>query len=115
MERVPGSGFERLLDQLGQIEINDLAGRGFEHPPALKSAIESMPTVEISASHVRMDIHCAVCMEAFELGGEVREMPCKHLYHQDCIFPWLSLHYKLLGKNNKTNFNYNLLICLLII
>ncbi|KAK8919007.1 E3 ubiquitin-protein ligase RING1 [Platanthera zijinensis] len=90
-EFLMGSGFERLLDQLAQIEINGLAGRGFEHPPASKAAIESMPTVEISASHVGMDIHCAVCMEAFELGGEVREMPCKHIYHQDCIFPWLSL------------------------
>ncbi|KAK8953052.1 E3 ubiquitin-protein ligase RING1 [Platanthera guangdongensis] len=90
-EFLMGSGFERLLDQLAQIEINGLGGRGFEHPPASKAAIESMPTVEISASHVGMDIHCAVCMEAFELGGEVREMPCKHLYHQDCIFPWLSL------------------------
>ncbi|KAK8952985.1 E3 ubiquitin-protein ligase RING1 [Platanthera guangdongensis] len=59
-----------------------------------------MPAVEISASHVGMDIHCAVCMEAFELGGEVREMPCKHLYHQDCIFQWLSLHYKLLEKQH---------------
>lgn len=90
-EFLMGSGFERLLDQLAQIEINGLAGRRFEHPPASKAAIESMPTVEISASHVGMDCHCAVCMEAFEIGMEAREMPCKHIYHQDCILPWLSL------------------------
>lgn len=90
-EFLMGSGFERLLDQLAQIEINGLAGRGFEHPPASKAAIESMPTVKITASHVGMDSHCAVCMDAFELGTESREMPCKHIYHQDCIFPWLSL------------------------
>lgn len=83
-----GSGLERLLDQLSQIEINGLAGRGFDHPPASKAAIESMPTIEITNSQ---DCNCAVCMEPFDLGAEAREMPCKHIYHQDCILPWLSL------------------------
>lgn len=84
-----GSGFDRLLDQLAQIEINGV-GR-CEHPPASKAAIESMPTIEIISSHVITESHCAVCKEAFELGAEAREMPCKHIYHPDCILPWLSL------------------------
>ncbi|KAJ3682713.1 hypothetical protein LUZ60_012940 [Juncus effusus] len=85
-----GSGFERLLDQLTQIEIN--AGRGLDNqPPASKAAIESMPTVEIGSSHMDCESGCAVCQEKFELGTEAREMPCKHIYHQDCILPWLNL------------------------
>ncbi|KAL5991833.1 hypothetical protein ACLOJK_012744 [Asimina triloba] len=84
-----GSGFDRLLDQLAQIEINGV-GR-CENPPASKAAIESMPTIEIVDSHIAMESHCAVCKEAFELGAEAREMPCKHIYHSDCILPWLSL------------------------
>ncbi|CAK9157304.1 unnamed protein product [Ilex paraguariensis] len=84
-----GSGFDRLLDQLAQIEINGI-GR-IDHPPASKAAIESMPTIEILESHIDIESHCAVCKEAFELGSEAREMPCKHLYHSDCILPWLSL------------------------
>ncbi|KAG1339264.1 E3 ubiquitin-protein ligase RDUF1 [Cocos nucifera] len=87
-----GSGFERLLEQLSQLDIHGIdGGRGCEHPPASKAAIESMPTIEIAAGHVKMDTHCAVCKEPFELGTEAREMPCKHIYHQDCILPWLSL------------------------
>nr|GLL27955.1 probable E3 ubiquitin-protein ligase RHC2A [Ipomoea trifida] len=84
-----GSGFDRLLDQLAQIEANGL-GR-IENPPASKAAIESMPTIEIEDSHVDTESHCAVCKDPFELGNEAREMPCKHLYHSDCILPWLSL------------------------
>ena len=88
-EFLMGSGFERLLDQLAQLEINGV-GR-LEHPPASKAAIESMPIIKIVASHVSTESHCAVCKEAFELDAEAREMPCKHIYHQDCILPWLSV------------------------
>uniref|UniRef100_A0A0A9E353 RING-type E3 ubiquitin transferase n=1 Tax=Arundo donax TaxID=35708 RepID=A0A0A9E353_ARUDO len=85
-----GSGFERLLDQLAQIEAGGLA-RARDNPPASKAAVESMPTVTVDDSHVGADSHCAVCKEPFELGAEAREMPCKHIYHHDCILPWLAL------------------------
>lgn len=88
-EILMGSGFDRLLDQLSQIEINGV-GR-CEHPPASKAAVESMPTIEIATGHVAADSHCTVCMEPFELGSEAREMPCKHIYHPNCILPWLSM------------------------
>ncbi|KAI4299552.1 hypothetical protein L6164_032999 [Bauhinia variegata] len=84
-----GSGFDRLLEQLSQIEINSI-GR-YEHPPASKAAIDSLPTIEINDGHLAMETHCAVCKEAFELGTTAREMPCKHIYHSECILPWLAL------------------------
>ncbi|KAG6482398.1 hypothetical protein ZIOFF_059029 [Zingiber officinale] len=87
-----GSGFDRLLQQLAQIEINGTGReRPWEHPPASKAAIESMPTVQIVDDHIGKDCHCAICMDPFKLGAEAREMPCKHIYHQDCILPWLSM------------------------
>ncbi|KAL8462832.1 hypothetical protein ACS0TY_032921 [Phlomoides rotata] len=85
-----GSGFDRLLDQLSQIEANGI-GRIDSNPPASKAAIESMPTIDITDEHIAIESYCAVCKEPFEMGSEAREMPCKHLYHQDCILPWLSL------------------------
>ncbi|GKV29959.1 hypothetical protein SLEP1_g38832 [Rubroshorea leprosula] len=88
-EFLMGSGFDRLLDQLAQLEINGV-GR-FEQPPASKAAIESMPIIKIESSHVMTESHCAVCKEPFELDVEAREMPCNHIYHSDCILPWLSI------------------------
>lgn len=88
-EFLMGSGFDRLLVQLTQLEINGI-GRA-ERAPASKSAIESMPLIKILSSHVSMESHCAVCKEPFEIHTEAREMPCKHIYHSDCILPWLSL------------------------
>ncbi|XP_078435547.1 RING-H2 finger C2A [Wolffia australiana] len=89
-ELLMGSGFDRLLDQLALLELHG-APRGFDHPPAAKAAVESMPTVEIGDGHVAAEAHCAVCKEAFELGCPAREMPCRHLYHEGCIFPWLAV------------------------
>ncbi|XP_031488828.1 probable E3 ubiquitin-protein ligase RHC2A [Nymphaea colorata] len=85
-----GSGFDRLLEQLSQVEVNGV-GR-CENPPASKSAVEAMPTIKIDQSHISCDSHCAVCKDPFELDAEAREMPCKHIYHSDCILPWLSMH-----------------------
>jgi E3 ubiquitin-protein ligase RNF115/126 len=85
-----GSGFERLLDQLAQIEAGGLAAaHARDTPPASKAAVESMPTVTVDAGDDPQ--HCAVCKEAFAPGAEAREMPCKHIYHHDCILPWLQL------------------------
>lgn len=92
-ERVLGflmdSGFHLLLHQLSQIDLTALSRP--ENLPASKASIESMPSIEISSGHVSSECHCAVCKEAFELGNEAREMPCKHIYHEDCILPWLKM------------------------
>ncbi|KAI3444270.1 hypothetical protein Pfo_000935 [Paulownia fortunei] len=58
-------------------------------PPASRSSIDALPTIKISKKHVRADSTCAVCKEKFELGSQVRKLPCKHLYHSECIVPWL--------------------------
>lgn len=79
------SGFDNLIEQLTR---NNSRGP----PPASQSAIDSMPTVKINKRHLRGDSHCPVCKDRFELGSEAREMPCKHIYHSDCITPWLVRH-----------------------
>ncbi|XVF83712.1 hypothetical protein PTKIN_Ptkin16aG0513300 [Pterospermum kingtungense] len=84
-----GSGFDRLIDQLSQMDIQNI-GR-YEQPPASKAAVEAMPTVEIDESHIHNELYCAVCKEPFELGTKARNMPCDHLYHSNCILPWLQL------------------------
>ncbi|EFJ17614.1 hypothetical protein SELMODRAFT_8109, partial [Selaginella moellendorffii] len=63
-------------------------------PPASRQQIDSMPTITISKDHLRNDefSSCAVCKDDYAVGNKVRQMPCKHVYHQDCILPWLALH-----------------------
>ncbi|KAF2576963.1 hypothetical protein F2Q68_00005452 [Brassica cretica] len=90
-EILMGSGFERLLEQLSQIEASGNGIGRSGNPPASKSAIESLPRVEMGDFHIKAEANCAVCTEVFEAGAEGREMPCKHIFHGDCIVPWLSI------------------------
>ncbi|XP_010251900.1 PREDICTED: probable E3 ubiquitin-protein ligase RHC1A [Nelumbo nucifera] len=81
-----GPGLDELIEQLTM----NLNRRG--PPPASQSAIDAMPTIKITNRHLRTDSHCPVCKDRFELGSEARQMPCNHIYHSDCIVPWLVQH-----------------------
>ncbi|GMH01729.1 hypothetical protein Nepgr_003568 [Nepenthes gracilis] len=58
-------------------------------PPASKSSIEAMPSVEIRGEE---DVECVICLEDWEIGGIAKEMPCKHRFHGNCIEKWLGIH-----------------------
>ncbi|CAK9184232.1 unnamed protein product [Ilex paraguariensis] len=84
-ELFTGPGLQDLIEQL---TMNDRQGPA----PAPRSAIDAMPTIRIAQRHLNTDSHCPVCKDKFELGSEARQMPCNHMYHSDCIVPWLVQH-----------------------
>ncbi|VFQ81601.1 unnamed protein product [Cuscuta campestris] len=88
-EAGPGGLERRLIEEI--ITENDRPGP----PPLDESSILAIPTLRVTDSHLANGAarSCPVCMEEFEVGGEARVLPsCKHIYHSDCIVPWLRLH-----------------------
>lgn len=75
---------------LGEVEdrVNDWKGS----PPASVFVIENLPTVRLSREVLEENnVVCAICKD--EVSGEemVRQLPCLHYYHGDCIVPWLKI------------------------
>lgn len=58
------------------------------------SMSDSIPTIKITSSMLELDpiLICAVCKDQFFIDVDAKQLPCKHLYHPDCILPWLSTH-----------------------
>ncbi|XP_051949239.1 E3 ubiquitin-protein ligase RNF115 [Xyrauchen texanus] len=61
-------------------------------PPAEKKMISSLPTVSISSEQAACRLECPVCREEYTVGESVRQLPCLHCFHSNCIVPWLQLH-----------------------
>ena len=50
----------------------------------------SIPTITVNSGHLVNISHCPICLGQFQIGTQAREMPCNHIYHSDCIIPWLA-------------------------
>jgi len=80
------ANFEDILNQL----FTSYMPKGT--PPAKKELIDTLPTITYSASFASQP-KCAVCLEEFEEGAEMVELPCTHRFHGEvCVKPWLRMH-----------------------
>ncbi|PIM99388.1 Anaphase-promoting complex (APC), subunit 11 [Handroanthus impetiginosus] len=75
----------------GQLVEDETALKG--SPPAAKSVVENLPWMVFTKEDVGENNNsiCAVCKDEFTGGEKLTRMPCCHLYHGDCILPWLSM------------------------
>ncbi|KAI9116497.1 hypothetical protein K1719_012664 [Acacia pycnantha] len=88
-------------DDDSELEYDDV----FEDPLSLlsslpnttsKSCSDSVPTIIVTSSLLsQLDpggVLCAVCKDPIGVDAQAKQLPCKHLYHSDCITPWLEHH-----------------------
>ncbi|KAF3782220.1 putative RING finger protein P32A8-03c [Nymphaea thermarum] len=55
---------------------------------AFEKAMEASVSMVVEDEEAR----CPICLEGLGVDGEVRETPCRHRYHKDCIMKWLENH-----------------------
>ncbi len=42
---------------------------------------------------IKNKLECYICLVKFECTAKIRELPCKHLFHDSCLNPWLKCHH----------------------
>ncbi|CAG5896807.1 E3 ubiquitin-protein ligase RNF126 [Menidia menidia] len=80
------NGLDAIITQL----LNQFENTG--PPPADRERIKNLPTISITQEHVSAGLECPVCKEDYSVEERVRQLPCNHLFHNDCIVPWLEQH-----------------------
>ncbi|GJN03848.1 hypothetical protein PR202_ga21334 [Eleusine coracana subsp. coracana] len=60
-------------------------------PPAARSVIEALDSAVVAAGDEGEGEECAVCRDGVTAGQRVKWLPCSHLYHDECILPWLQV------------------------
>ncbi|KAL2896021.1 E3 ubiquitin-protein ligase RING1 [Bienertia sinuspersici] len=75
---------------LGEVEDRMNEWRG--SPPTAESIIENLPSVLPShESSEENEVVCAICKDGISEEVVVKQLPCLHYYHGECIIPWLRM------------------------
>ncbi|OLL27031.1 Mitochondria fission 1 protein [Neolecta irregularis DAH-3] len=62
------------------------------NPPAADNIIESLPKKKVDREMAASKAQCSVCRDEFEVGNVYAKLPCKHLFHTECITQWLKIN-----------------------
>lgn len=55
--------------------------------PVSKQSLRALPVHFVREEHLSLD-PCTICQEAYQLDELIVRLPCKHIFHKDCVFKW---------------------------
>jgi hypothetical protein len=80
---------DRIISNL--IEANPQSNAA---PPASEEALQKLNRrvvdQELRSQYDKFD--CSVCIDEMKVGDTIITLPCKHMFHEDCLVAWLKEH-----------------------
>lgn len=59
---------------------------------ATDTLINTLPLVPITERLLEEERTCPVCLNEMSIGDEARSLPCRHLFHKNCVDEWLRVN-----------------------
>ncbi|KAJ1349814.1 hypothetical protein KIN20_005467 [Parelaphostrongylus tenuis] len=78
------NGMDRIVTQLFNQMDGNLRPIGLT-----EQQINRLPIIKVSEQHVEKATQCTTCFEDFKKGELVVELLCRHIFHPQCVVPWL--------------------------
>ena len=79
--------------------LSELEGMNERPRATSKETLKKLPEIEIDEAHCKKGDDgkielpsCTVCQEEFALGNKGMLLPCGHIFHKECLTPWLTSH-----------------------
>lgn len=67
----------------------------YGNPPASKDEVSKLEKIIVTENNIddvkliAAESCCSVCKDDFILNQSLLKLPCNHIFHDDCILPWL--------------------------
>ncbi|KAF9912987.1 hypothetical protein BX616_010188 [Lobosporangium transversale] len=95
-------GLDDIISQMMEIQNRQNGPVG-----ASDEIIDSIPHHTLTDEELEAKTECSVCKDEFTKEDNLLQLPCKHIFHEDCIKPWLKVsgtcptcRFSLVGGNN---------------
>ncbi|KAL4711416.1 hypothetical protein ACJJTC_016170 [Scirpophaga incertulas] len=76
----------RILVDYGVVSAMETGEWPWLPPPAAKETVKNIPEVVVDNDSTS----CPICLKLFQKGEKVKELPCRHGFHAECILTWLA-------------------------
>lgn len=93
---LPSHRFEQGLSRRAfRFDLDDLmSSLSSPRPPPMSQArLSEIPKIVVTQEQTNNNVQCSVCFDEFKMNeSDIRKLPCNHLFHEKCIFPWLRIN-----------------------
>ncbi|XP_058108719.1 E3 ubiquitin-protein ligase AIP2 [Magnolia sinica] len=83
------------IESVIEASLQEIGAGPQRPPPASKEVVAKLPVITVTdeiLERLGIETQCAVCRENLVINDKMQELPCKHLFHPDCLKPWLDEH-----------------------